>query len=181
MDLARVGPLPTVIVTILFGMVFFGFAVIVILTKVSENRLKLFSIVFWGVLVVQLYGTYAVQIHHTASTTVCAASFAIQLVILCCSLQIDLAIFVVFLTYFVIPLSLRIATGLSVTLSAFHLLVSTAVAHSTSGEVLARQVSRITCGSRIHDNLYSLHGIVCGSSFALDWGEYGWSLLQLSC
>lgn len=52
----------------------------------------------------------------------------------------------VFLTYFVIPLSLRIATGFSVTLSVFHLLVSTAVAHDTSGEVLARQVSQITCG-----------------------------------
>ncbi len=52
----------------------------------------------------------------------------------------DFAIFVVFLTYFVIPLTLRIATGLSITLSLFHLLVSSAVAHRTPGEVLARQV-----------------------------------------
>lgn len=74
MNLARVGPLPTVIVTILFGIVFFIFAVIVILTKVSERRLKLFSIIFWFFLVVQLYGTYAVQIHHTPSTTVCTTS-----------------------------------------------------------------------------------------------------------
>lgn len=54
--------------------------------------------------------------------------------------QIDSTIFVVFLTYFVIPLSLRIATGLSVVLTLFHLIVATSVSFSTSGEVLARQV-----------------------------------------
>ena len=53
----------------------------------------------------------------------------------------------VFLTYFVIPLSLRIATGLSVVLTLFHLLVATAVSHRTPGEVLARQVSEEGRGS----------------------------------
>ncbi len=47
----------------------------------------------------------------------------------------------VFLTYFVIPLSLRIATSLSVVLTVFHLIVATSVSHRTPGEVLARQVS----------------------------------------
>lgn len=70
MSLARAGPLPTVIVTILFGVIFFAFAVIVVLAKVSERRLKLFSLIFWCFLVVQQYGTYAVQIHHNPSTTV---------------------------------------------------------------------------------------------------------------
>lgn len=70
MNLARVGPLPTVIITLLFGIIFFGFAVIVVLTKVSERRLKLFSLIFWCFLVVQQYATYAVQNHHTPSTTV---------------------------------------------------------------------------------------------------------------
>ena len=54
----------------------------------------------------------------------------------------DFTILVVFLTYFVIPLSLRIATGLSVTLSAFHLILATSIPISTgaSGVVLGRQV-----------------------------------------
>ena len=70
MNLARVGPLPTVLVAIVFGVIFFSFAIIVVLTKVSEGRLKLFSIVFWCLLIVQLYLTYAIQIHHNSSTTV---------------------------------------------------------------------------------------------------------------
>lgn len=70
MNLARVGPLPTVIVTVLFGIIFFIFGVIVVLTKVSERRLDLYSIIFWCVLVVQQYGTYAVQIHHNPTTSV---------------------------------------------------------------------------------------------------------------
>ena len=69
-NLARVGPLPTVLVAIVFGIVFIAFAVIVVLTKVSERRLKLYSIIFWLLLVLQLYSTYAVQIHHHASTLV---------------------------------------------------------------------------------------------------------------
>ena len=55
----------------------------------------------------------------------------------------DFAIFVVFLTYFVIPLSLRIVTGLGVTLSLFHLLIATIVAAATTntpGEIIGRQV-----------------------------------------
>lgn len=56
------------------------------------------------------------------------------------SIQIDSTIFVVFLTYFVIPLSLRVATGLSVILTMIHLLIVTAVPYATPGEVLARQV-----------------------------------------
>ena len=67
MNLARVGPLPTVVIAIVFGMVFFIFAVVVVLTKVSEKRLKLYSVIFWLYLVLQLYSTYAVQIHHHAS------------------------------------------------------------------------------------------------------------------
>ena len=70
MNLARVGPLPTVLVAIVFGVIFFSFAIIVVLTKVSEVRLKLYSIVFWCLLIVQLYLTYAVQTHHNSSTTV---------------------------------------------------------------------------------------------------------------
>ena len=70
MSLARVGPLPTVLVAIIFGVILFIFAVIVVLTKVSERRLMLFSIVFWTFLVVQQYVTYAVQIHHNPSTSV---------------------------------------------------------------------------------------------------------------
>ena len=70
MNLARVGPLPTLIVAIVFGVIYLTFAVIVVLMKVSEPRLKLFSIIFWLFLVVQQYSNYAVQIHHTPSTTV---------------------------------------------------------------------------------------------------------------
>lgn len=58
------------LVAIVFGIVFLAFAVIVVLTKVSERRLKLYSIIFWLLLVLQLYSTYAVQIHHHASTLV---------------------------------------------------------------------------------------------------------------
>lgn len=59
--------------------------------------------------------------------------------------QIDSTIFVVFLTYFVIPLPLRIATGLSVALTFVHLIIVTAVPYSTPGKVLARQVYVTYC------------------------------------
>lgn len=141
MHLARVGPLPTIIVTSLFGVVFLIFAVIVVLTKVSERRLKLFSIIIWLLLVLQQYSIYAVQIHHHPSTSVFEISVRFLLnyshILF---LQIDSTILVIFFTYFVIPLSLRIATGFGITLSLFHLLVATAVPFSTPVEVLIRQV-----------------------------------------
>lgn len=70
MSLARAGPLPTLIVAIIFGIIFFSFAVIVVLTKVSERRLKLYSIIFWLLLLFQLYANYSVQVHHTLSSSV---------------------------------------------------------------------------------------------------------------
>ncbi len=70
MNLAQVGPLPTVIVAVIFGVVFLIFAAIVVLTNVSERRLKLFSIIFWAFLVLQQYASYAVLIHHNPSTSV---------------------------------------------------------------------------------------------------------------
>lgn len=75
MNLARVGPLPTVLVAVVFGIVFLTFAVIVVSTKISEGRLKLYSIIFWLFLVMQLYFTYAVQIHHHASSLVRKKNF----------------------------------------------------------------------------------------------------------
>ncbi len=81
MNLARLGPLPTVLVAILFGFVFVILAVIVVLTKVSEHQLRLFSIIFWLFLVVQLYATFAFQIHHTASTLVKTTTVV---VVVCC-------------------------------------------------------------------------------------------------
>ena len=70
MNLARIGPLPTVVVAIIFGIVFLIFAAIVVSTNVSERRLKLFSIIFWVLLVLQQYASYAVLVHHSPSTSV---------------------------------------------------------------------------------------------------------------
>ena len=70
MNLARIGPWPTVVVAIVFGIVFLIFAAIVVSTNVSERRLKLFSIIFWVFLVLQQYASYAVLVHHTPTTSV---------------------------------------------------------------------------------------------------------------
>ena len=139
-NLARVGPLPTLIVAIVFGVVFFSLGIIIIFAKVSEIGLRNYSIIFWIILMLQQYATYSIQIHLTASNSVLNTLVYVYIYFTYFYFQIDSTIFVVFITYFIIPLSLRIATGLSVTLTLIHLLVSTTVAHDTPGEILVRQV-----------------------------------------
>ncbi len=68
--LAGVGPLPTVLVALIFGVIFFVLAVFIFFMKVSEVRLQIYSVVFWIFLVLQQYIMFAVQINHTASSSV---------------------------------------------------------------------------------------------------------------
>lgn len=70
MQLARYGALPQFVVFIVFGVAFFVLALVVVLTKVSERMLVIYSVIFWVFLVVLEYAVYAVQIHHTASNSV---------------------------------------------------------------------------------------------------------------
>jgi len=60
-------------------------------------------------------------------------------------IQLDIAIMLLFFTYFMIPLTLRVATTLSAILSIIHLLVSTTVAiDTTPADILGRQVGFIS-------------------------------------
>lgn len=54
--------------------------------------------------------------------------------------QMGFLIFVLFVTYFMIPLGLRVNTVLSVSLCVFHLVLSTAVAEETPADILGREV-----------------------------------------
>ena len=58
--------------------------------------------------------------------------------------QLDITILVLFFTYFMIPLTLRVTTILGTVLSIIQLIISTAVARDTSPELLGRQVSRVS-------------------------------------
>lgn len=55
-------------------------------------------------------------------------------------IQVGSTIFILFLTYFMIPASLRVAILLSISLTVIHLVVATSVAYQQSAEILGRQV-----------------------------------------
>lgn len=119
--LARYGSLPFLIIFLIFALVFATVFVISIVDKISQVRLVVYSIIVWMLLVLQTYSYFALAVHHRASD------------------QIDFTMFVIFLTYFMIPLPLRIATSLSLFLSALHLVVATAIARDTPPDIVGRQ------------------------------------------
>jgi len=122
MNLARWGSLPDVLVFVIIGVALIAMSVIIIVDKISQVRLVIYSVVVWVLLVVLLYTTFALNIHTRASN------------------ELDIAIMVLFFTYFMIPLTLRVTTTLSVILSIIHLLVSTTVAiDTTPADILGRQ------------------------------------------
>ena len=72
MKLASVGPLPTLITSLVFGAACTVLAVFVTFSEISEVKLKVYSVVFWLLLVLQQYVIYALLIRHTASDSVSA-------------------------------------------------------------------------------------------------------------
>ena len=94
----------------------------------------------------------AVHSEHTADQMgcflACTINYRIATRDVCCNyactllhLQVDSTIFILFLTYFMIPASLRVATLLSISLTVIHLVVGTAVAYGQPADILGRQVS----------------------------------------
>ena len=99
-------------------------AVITIADKISRVRLTIYSLLVWFTLIVLIYTLFAINIHHRASDGV------------------DYVMFMLFLTYTMIPLSLRYSTVLGLCLSSFHVIViaGTAVTGKTTTEIIIRQV-----------------------------------------
>lgn len=121
-------------------MVFFIAVLVGVLTiRFSHICLRIGAMLSWGMFVTIIYSLFAMMVHPRPSDWV------------------DLVMFVVFLTYTMIPLSLRVSTVLSAGLCVFHIIVSTAVATAdvkNEPGIIARQVSmreRVGGGASLPD------------------------------
>ena len=99
-------------------------AVIIIADKISRVQLTIYSLMVWSTLIVLIYTLFAVNVQHQASDGV------------------DYVMFMLFVTYTMIPLSLRYSTILGVCLSSFHVIITagTAVTRKSTAEIIIRQV-----------------------------------------
>ena len=108
--------------TIIF---FITLAVIIIIDKISRLRITIYSVIIGILLIVITLAHAAVEIQWEVS------------------FGVDQIIFFLFLTYTMIPLSLRYSTLLGVVGSCLHVLVSSlsAINGRLSPDIIARQVS----------------------------------------
>ena len=85
--------------------------------------MTIFSGLVYALIIVTIYTYYAVLNHHTSS---------------------DLFGFVmltIFMTYTMIPLTLRVSTTLNVTFSIFHVIITAVLADTTQKDVIGDKVS----------------------------------------
>ncbi|CAI8050659.1 Ca(2+)/calmodulin-responsive adenylate cyclase [Geodia barretti] len=120
-DVANYGELPFLLIFVFFSIVFAVISVVIVLDRISYMRLMVYSVIVWAAMVLELYALFAVNVHRRASD------------------QMGFLIFVLFVTYFMIPLGLRVNTVLSVSLCVIHLVLSTAVAEETPSDILGRE------------------------------------------
>ena len=126
-DIADQGALPPLLVlcisTILFGV----FAIVIALSKVLGSVLTVSSLLVYAMLIVVHYTIYALLNHHTATDL------------------FGLMMLIVFVTYTMIPLTLRLSTALNVTFSIFHIIITAVLADDSQEDTIASQVSRAVC------------------------------------
>ena len=68
--LARAASLPIIINLVIYGVVYTALGIIVFADRISETRLLVYSIVFWVVMVLELYMWFSLQTVPKASNTV---------------------------------------------------------------------------------------------------------------
>ncbi|XP_065903234.1 adenylate cyclase type 6-like [Dysidea avara] len=121
-DIADQGALPPLLVlcisTILFGV----FAIVIALSKVLGSVLTVSSLLVYAMLIVVHYTIYALLNHHTATDL------------------FGLMMLIVFVTYTMIPLTLRLSTALNVTFSIFHIIITAVLADDSQEDTIASQV-----------------------------------------
>ena len=89
------------------------------------NVLTIFSFLVYALIIVTLYTYYAVLNHHSSSDL------------------FGFVMLIVFMTYTMIPLTLRMSTTLNVTFSIFHIIITAVLADESQSDVVGSKVSGI--------------------------------------
>lgn len=98
--------------------------VVIALLEPVGNLLTVFSGLVYALLIVTLYTYLAVLNHHSSSDL------------------FGLMLFIVFVTYTMIPLTLRVSTTLNVTFSIFHIIITAVLADSSQSHLIGDKVSK---------------------------------------
>ena len=85
--------------------------------------LTIFSGLVYALIIVTIYTYYAVLNHHTSSDL------------------FGLVMLTIFMTYTMIPLTLRVSTTLNVTFSIFHVIITAVLADGSQRDVIGNKVS----------------------------------------
>ena len=108
-----------IISSILFAIL----GIVIALSQVLGNLLTFFSGLVYALMIVTHYTYYAVLNHHTSSDL------------------FGMMMFIVFVTYTMIPLTLRVSTTLNATFSIFHIIITAVLADNSQDEVIGDMVS----------------------------------------
>ena len=100
--------------------------IIIIADHASQLRINIYAVVIWIILFLQLVALQVFGRHKFPSENLGAT------------------IFIIFVTYFLFPVVLRITAFLSIFISLFHLIVSTAISLSV-GDVEGKLLARMVC------------------------------------
>jgi len=110
-------------VFIISSILFAILGVVIGLSKLLGNSLTFFSGLVYALIIVTHYTYFALLNHHTSSDL------------------FGLMMFIVFLTYTMIPLTLRVSTTLNVTFSIFHIVITAVLADDSQKDVIGSKVS----------------------------------------
>jgi len=124
-DIADQGALPPLLLLCISAILFGIFAIVISLSKVLGSVLTIFSLMVYAMLIVVHYTYYALLNHHTPTDL------------------FGLMMFIIFVTYTMIPLTLRLSTTLNVTFSVFHIIITAVLADDSQEDTIASQVSYI--------------------------------------
>ena len=147
-NIADQGALPPLLVLCISAILFGVLAVVIALSKVLGSVLTIFSLLVYAMLIVVHYTYYALLNHHTPTDL------------------FGFMMFIVFVTYTMIPLTLRLSTALNVTFSVFHIIITAVLADESQEDTIGSQVSNINtcrCISQVYiaDSLSRLELISC--------------------
>ena len=123
----------SLVVTLVFAILFplyIAMAIVVLVDRPSQLRLNIYAVIIWAILFIHLLMFMIFGRHRFPSE------------------NLGTAILIIFLTYFLFPVVLRITASLSIFVSVFHLILSTSLSAATGnipGGLLARQVCVCVC------------------------------------
>lgn len=122
-SIADQGALPPLLVFIISSILFAVLGIVIALSQVLGNLLTFFSGLVYALIIITLYTNYAVLNHHTSSDL-----FGMMMLI-------------IFITYTMVPLTLRVSTTLNVTFSIFHIIITSVIADRSQSSVIGHKVS----------------------------------------